>query len=364
MKSLLTSIVILLLLLPSCIDNGSSDEDPDFDRQEMLENLGQNVIIPAYKNYQQGIIDLRQRAIEFIQIPNIQTLQTLREQFKISYLSWQHCSFYEFGPAKELFLRDVTNSFPAKIENISLNIESGSYDLTAVSNRSSIGFPALDYLIFGEDISDMDIIIKYVDQPSRGVYMTDLVTQMKTNADAVVERWIPNGDNYFEQFITLSGTDATSSLSFLVSAFNLHFDAYTKNSKIGIPLGQVTSGAPEPDKVEAFFSRESIPYAIENVAAMQSFFKGNFQGSTGIGFDEWLLELNTIYEGTLLSNVINDQFDSVLSSLDLVLDPYSSTVLDNPLEANETYERMEFLSSLLKNNMTPAMGILSSNQEN
>jgi len=362
MKSLLTSIFILLILLPSCIDNGSSDEDPEFDRQEMLENLGRNVIIPAYQNYQQGIIDLRQRAIEFVQIPNIQTLQTLRVQFKTSYLSWQHCSFYEFGPAKEIFLRDVTNTFPADKENISSNIEAGSYDLTSPSNRSSIGFPAIDFLIFGEEISDQGIIIKYVDQPSRGVYLTNLVTQMKTNADAVVESWIPNGDNYVEQFITLSGTDATSSLSLLVNAFNLHFESFTKNRKIGTPLGLVISEAPDPFKVEAYYSMESIPYAIENVVAMQSFYKGNFQGSTGIGFEEWLIDLNTIYEGTLLSNVITDQFDSVLSSLDLVLDPYSFTIIDNPLEANETYERMEFLSSLLINNMTPAMGILSPDQ--
>jgi predicted lipoprotein len=364
MKSPFSSIFILLILLPSCVDNGNSDEDPEFDRQEMLENLGRNVIIPAYQNYNQGIIDLRQRAIEFVQIPNNQTLQTLREQFKTSYLSWQHCSFYEFGPAMELFLRDVTNTFPTNIENISSNIEIGSYDLNAVSNRSSIGFPAIDYLIFGEDISDLAIIIKYVDQPNRGVYLTDLVTQMKTNADAVVERWIPNGDNYVEQFITLSGTDATSSLGLLVNAFNLHFESYTKNRKIGTPLGLVTSGAPDPIKVEAYYSRESMPYAIENVVAMKSFYQGNFQGSMGIGFEEWLLELNTIYEGTLLSNVITNQFDSVLSSLDLVLDPYSATVIDNPLEANESYERMQVLSSLFEKNMKPAMGILPSDQNN
>ena len=348
--------LLLLVIIPSCGDNFGSGEGVNFDREALLENLGSNIIIPSYNDYQEGVTALKQRSIEFTQVPNSQTLQTLRDQFRSSYLLWQRCSFYEFGPASEVKLKASTNSFPANIQNIEANINSGVYDLNSPSNLSSIGFPAIDFLIHGNNKTNNEIIIEFVDNATKRNYLNDIVVQMENKINEVVDGWSPNGSNYLEGFIVRSGTESASSISLLMNAYIKHLDEDTKNAKIGIPLG-ILSGGVLPEKVEAYYSHQSVPYISENTQAMKNLFSGNFNGNTGIGFDDWLTALGSRFEDKLLTNAITDQFDSCLMSISEISDPLSNSVTEQPQQPSEAYSELELLTELFKTQVATALGI-------
>lgn len=349
--------LILLSLISSCGDDFGSKNGEGFDREELLQNIGSNIIIPSYERYETSIINLKQRSNEFSQAPNSQTLQTLRNQFVESYLLWQYCNFYDFGPAVDMLLKETTNSFPANVQNIESNMVSGNYDLSIESNQSSTGFPAIDYLIFGQNKSDNDIIIQFFDNPSKRNYLLDVVSQMEDKIESVVELWSPNGSNYVESFVAKSGTDATSSLYLLIQAFNEHMEFGIRNAKIGIPLGVLSTGQPKPESVEAYFSQTSIPYIMESIHAMQLLFQGNDQDIPGIGIDDWLDALNANYEDRPLSNVIVEQFESSFVSISEIQDPFSTSVVEAPEEAVEAYTQLQVLLDLLKTNMTSSLEI-------
>jgi len=354
---ILAIYIPVTIIMVSCGDDFGSSGSEEFDREALLENLGANVIIPSYESYREGVIALKQRSIEFTQVPNAQTLQTLREQFKSSYLLWQKCSFYEFGPAAEISLKSSTNSFPADVQKINTNISSGIYDLNMPINRTAIGFPAIDYLIYGNDKTDNQLIIDFVDEPFRRAYLNDLVLQMEDNIEFVVDEWNPNGNNYLEGFIVKSGTDANSSPSLLYNAFSSHLETNTKDGKIGIPMGILPGGLQAPDDTEAFYSQISVPYMSENTEAMKQFFLGDYNGNSGLGFDDWLDARSARYEDRLLSNVIGDQFDLSISSISEINDPFSITLIENPLKANEAFNNLQLLSDLIQTNVSTAFEI-------
>jgi predicted lipoprotein len=351
-NSILLFTLALTIPFGSCNEEDGPGDDSNFDRELLLEELGNNIIVPSYIDYQDGVTDLKQRAIEFTLTPNQQTLQTLRDQFRITYLLWQECSFFEFGPASEVGLKSSTNSFPTDPVNIELNISSGSYNLEAPINKTSIGFPAIDYLIYNPSKSDNEIIISFVDENSRVQYLTDLVNQMMEKIDYVVEGWIPNGGNYIDQFRVKSGKESGSSLSDLLNEYNRHFENNTIERKIRTPLGNVL-----PESVEAYYSQESIPYAYANLNAMKMLFLGNFNGNSGLGIDDWLDAAGARYESTLLSNAILARFDTAIQRIDEIPDPYSSALIQAPQDAELALSELEILSELLKTEMTNALGI-------
>lgn len=354
---LLSIFITISLHFFSCGDEFGSSNGEDFDREALLENLGSNIIIPSYENYLDGVVALRQRSIEFTQVPNSQTLQTLREQFLTSYLLWQKCSFYEFGPAAEISLKASTNSFPAEIQKINSNISSGTYDLNSPSNRSAIGFPAIDYLIYGNNKTNNQLIIEYVDEPFKRAYLNDLVIQMENNIEYVVEQWNPNGNNYLEGFIVKSGTDTNSSLSLLFNAYSSHLEKNTKDGKIGIPLGILPGGVQAPEYVEAYYSQISVPHMSVNIEAMKLMFLGDYNGNSGLGFDDWLDARSARFEDRLLSNLIIDQFDLSLASISEINDPLSTTLIEDPLKPVEAFNSLQLVSDLIKTNVSASFEV-------
>ena len=68
LNSVCAASVVLLLGISAC-DSGSTDEDPDpmleFDRAEMLSNIGNNIIVPAYQAFLSDVNALQQSGASF-----------------------------------------------------------------------------------------------------------------------------------------------------------------------------------------------------------------------------------------------------------------------------------------------------------
>ncbi|MEW7291233.1 imelysin family protein [Aquimarina penaris] len=363
MKKFLLSFSVLAIFLTAC---SSSDEGgtvvpgDSFDRKAMLENMADNMIIPAYQNFSNDMSALKDAATNFTTTTNEDNFNNLRSTWSDAYISWQSVNIFEIGKAEELSFRNFMNVYPVNTTNIESNISSGSYDLTAVSQQDEQGFAALDYLINGLSDTDAATIAFYTDG-TNGTnyrnYLMDVVNRMDVLTTTIVTDWT-NG--YRDTFVNNSGSSATSSVDKIVNDYLFHFEKHLRAGKIGIPAGVFAQGETFPDKVEAFYDGGfSKTLFMANLKAMQDFFNGKHFSSatTGESFNTYLDFLNTIKEGEDLAKLINDQFDVAKTTASGLNDDFSSQIKTNNTSMLRVYDELQKNVIFLKVDMLQALSI-------
>lgn len=363
---IVTAIFSGIAIFISCSNNTGSDGEPDFDREGMLENYGNNIIIPAYEAFQESVNNLDASATAFSDVPTADNLQALRDDLKQARLAWQDAGIFQFGPAEMQVLRTYVNTYPTDTEQIQSNIESGDYSLGTIDNQDAAGFPALGYLLHGVGETDEEIITQYATDPdaeNRRQYLLDNVSFIKENIDAVVEEWSPNGGDYLGTFLSEdnAGTDVGSSIGMLVNAVVLHYERFLRDGKIGIPSGVRSAGVPRPTAVEAYYGGYSVELAIANMEAFKRLFLGNgLDGSEGLGLQENLQALGA----DDLSTQIVTTFDESLTELENLSDPLSEQIENDNESVTNTFQKLQDMIALLKADMTSVLGVTITYQDN
>jgi len=353
MKKIIFTLLSIAIIFSSC----KKDDEPEFDRQALLDNMATNVIMPYYQTLNSSLILLHTEATEFVANPNSSTLTDLRVQYLATNTAYQHCSMYNFGPAMDYGIKAALNTFPTDSSKIETNISAGTYTVGSLSNTTAIGFPALDYLLyFG---TDAEIITKFTSDSkaaNRKNYLTDLTSKMKAEFQPVLDQW--NG-TYKTTFIAADGNDVGSSCSYLLNEFIQDLELL-KNARIGIPSGQQTGGATLPQYVEGYFSNKSMSFAKDQLDGL----KIAFTGGTGIGFDDYIMDVEGEEVTTSLATNINQQIEICFSKMALITNPLSTEVNTNFAAVNTLYLEIKKLLVYCKTDMTSMLGILITYQDN
>jgi hypothetical protein len=281
-----------------------------------------------------------------------------------AYLEWQKVELFEFGPADKYTLRNLYNIYPADVGGIIANINDPSANLDVAASYSRQGFPALDYLLNGLGDDDAAILAAYTtdeDAAKRIEYLNRLVTRMNTLLTNVITEW--NG-SYRETFVSKTGLDIGSSMGQAVNAYVLYYERYIRSGKIGIPSGTAIGGTGQayPERVEAFYKKDISGLLATNAhQAAQNFFNGIDlnTGQPGPSLKSYLDALGAKDNSseTLLSDLINDQFDIISQKLDQLSPDYHQQIQTGNEKMADTYAEMQKLVRMLKVDMTSAMSV-------
>ncbi len=328
MKNLnLFSFLLLssFILFTGCDDDATGSIDPcnsGFDQEALFINMADNLIIPGYMDLQNEVESMKIATDAFIANPDISNLSNLQDAFKATYLSWQHVAQYEFGPAEEVFLRNNLNNFPLDITAFNSTLESEEYKLNDPNNYDK-GFPALDYMLFGLQNTN-DQIIPFYDNEENAEklrnYLQAIVYDIKSKVDFTLQKW---NDSYRAEFVSNTGTAAGTSLSIIINALNHNYELI-KREKLGVPSGVLTINIPFPEKVEAFYSGESLNLAKAALSASEILYTGN----TGTGLDDFLIEVNATKENQQLNDLIKTQFANAKTALN-TMDGNLTEIIEN-----------------------------------
>jgi predicted lipoprotein len=350
------------LVFSAC--NPEGNNNVNFDRAALLENIGSNVIIPNYSDLSDKMNLLQQAVTDFTAAPDNSKLTSLQTTFKNAYLSWQKCSAFEFGPAMQVSLRMSVNTFPTDSVQIKSNITSGSYNLEAANNIDARGFPALDYLLHKRNGNNAEVLERFTSNPDAQdwkEYLLALVNDTKSLIDAVKNNWETSGGNYLATFISNDGIDVGSSLGELVNQLNYDYEIL-KNARIGIPAGKQTLGIALPEKCEAYYAGYSIELALEHINGIKNLYLGAGD-EDGVGLDEYLIALDAKHGSGQLSDAIKTQLDLATAALQNVPDPLSETVVNNQTIVNTAYTEIQKGVVLLKTDMPSALSVLITYQD-
>ena len=352
--SLMLLMAMLVIVTSSCNEN-ETPEGNSFDRGKLLENMAQNLIIPAYSDLQEKVNALEISAENFTQNPNLNSLTTLQNAWESAYISWQFANAFNFGPAGEQGLRrsliEEVGTFPVSIEKIE-NAIIGTPNFTDF-NRDARGFLAVEYVIFGREDSPNELVERFSSE-GRKDYLLDAIADIDRRIGEVLAAW--NG-GYGAVFIQNNGTDVGSSTSMLYNEFVKSFESI-KNFKLGLPLGRRPGQTQsEPQLVEAYYSGKSLTMIEAHLNAIENIWYGhNREGQEGPGFREYL---ESVVGGQTLVGATESQMAEVKAALTAIprTTALSEQIKNSPAPVDKLHTELQKHTRFYKSDMSSLLGI-------
>lgn len=369
MKKISLSLITLTVLIASLFSCNKDKKEDDtsgngFDKTAMLTNYADNLIIPAYSVMQQKIAALQTVSDAFVANPSASTQASVKTAYTEAHLQYIKIATFNFGPAENAILDNYLNfsggldynftadgeltGFSVDTTTIANNISSGSYNFTMLTRSGfySQGFPALNYLYFGnEAITKMD--------SKRAKYINDLLARMKTLVDKVAGDW----STYRTNFIGNTQTNSGSPIANIVNQLSYQLDLL-KGPRIGWPLGKQSAGKTFETKCEAYYAGISMVLAVENLNSIKRLYTGN--NISGKGLADYLIAINQ----SALNNDILAQFDITLDKLKAIPDPLSNSLLTQSANVDAAYKEIQKLVTLMKTDVASATAVQISYADN
>ena len=356
-----------------CMSCNTPDDDLvncEFDQTAMLTNYADNIIIPRFENLKTGLVLLNASVQSFVADPTPGLLVEVRVTFGAAYLAYQDCGTFAFGPGmiNGVPFRERFNTFPTNTVAIEQSVSNG----TSVSSspKSAVGFPALEYLIYGDgSLSEQeisDLFASGTNAEGRKAYLQGLAAEL----DATIGQMISDWGSYRSQFISNVGTAEGTSISLLVNEFNFDYETL-KNFKFKIPLGKFNGGIVLPETVEAYYSGRSAQLAIRHLAGLKRLYGGiGENGADGLGIQDYLACLRPLTSTqqqngeTTLASDIAEQFLDAEAALELIPDPMSETLTTNKQVVDDAYLQLQMMVPMIKSELTSALGVQINYQDN
>ena len=355
----------IVLMVSSCKKENPEEQKTEFDKKAMLGNYSNSVIVPRYEKLENNLYSLKNSVNSFVSAPNLVDFKSLNQSFDSAYLSWQGVSFFQFGPAENYTLKSIFNIFPVDTTLINSNIASNSYNLQTPSNFDAKGLQALDFLLFKNNMTSAQVVDYYTNNSNAQTYLSNVTNEIYTNASEISTEW----STYNQTFINNNTSNAQgSSVSNLINALSLHYEAFVRKGKIGIPSGVFNgiSGATLPGHVEGFYSGYSIDFAKQEMSAIQNLINGKTYNSTtdGQGLNDYLDYVLAKSGEQNLSQAIDTKINEIMSLLNDLNGPLSNDVTANGSSVSKVYSARQQLVPLIKVDMTSKLGVLISYADN
>jgi predicted lipoprotein len=348
-----------IMVLYACSSGGDDNTSENtYDRTALLTNWADNIIVPAYENYQAKVETLSADTNTFTATPTEANLQILRASWLEAYKAYQYVAIYNIGKAEEVSLKESSNTYPANAAGIESNISSGNYNLMLFAQFDKQGFPGLDYLINGLGENDAQIVDFYTANANAAGYKQYLIAvadRLKTNADAVVADW--NG-GFRDSYVTNNGSSVSSSVNKTINNFIKNMERDIRSAKVGIPAGIMSNGMTFPDKVEGYYKAD-VSKELLNVSlkASQDFFNGKHfnDATTGPGLKAFLDFVDAVRDGQQLSAIIDNQYDAIFTisntldnnfSQQIFTDNSKMLTLYGALQQNTIYTKLDMMQAL------------------
>lgn len=355
-------VAVFLMFIGACETKRPNKQTDNFDKKSLLTNIGTNLIVPGYDSLVLETDSLVARASVFIASADANALTQLRAQVLKSWERFELVSAFEMGPADADILRASVNTFPCDTAQIMSKIKAGDYDLSAAADIDAKGFPALDFLLFeiGNDTKNTLHRFNTASYAANAKqYLQKVITEIASRCSKIKNAWKTTGDNYLKTFSENTSSSVGGSLGMLVNQFCFDIEIL-KNAAIGIPAGKKSLGLMYPEKCEAYYSAHSLTLAKLHLKQLEQI----YTGGNGTGFDDYLHHLQSKYGQEMLYDVIAKKFTSARDKLNAVPETLAQSVNTHTTEVDAVYNELQQLVVLLKVDMTSALGVQITYQDN
>lgn len=339
-------ILFSTLTLVGCKKDKDEDNANDFDKAALLQNIADNIVLPALNDFSSKINELESSYSIFRANRTAPNLEDVRTKWKAAYLSWQTIKTFDFGPIRDNGFKAATGTYPTDTVKVNDNVSNGGYNLATAANVDAIGLPSLDYFLFR-----VDALSYFIGNDPYATYANDVIQKLKSETASIVSAW----NAYKSTFVNSTGTESTSAFSLLVNEFCRDYEL-AKNSKLGIPIGKQSLGIQLPGYIEARRSGFSFEIQKASVTSLANI----YSGANGVGFDDYLVSL----ERSSLASSISTRFSELISKIDSFAGTLEEEMSNNVSELDNLYTLYFGQVVSIKTDMSSAFGVLITYQDN
>jgi predicted lipoprotein len=323
-----------------------------FDNQAMLESLGSDVIIPTYASFAEQSAALVRSAGAFCEDPASSLLKDLQSRWQQARVTWKQMEAIDFGPYEDQPWRlgPKIDSWPVRQETVEQNLagdEPLSFERVRALGASSRGLPVMEYLIFDPEGVDVALSkFEEVNGTRRCDYVKSLAEDLQANAEAMVQAWSHDGDDYLGALVAsgepgapfMSAREASNEIVnrmlFLVENM--------MRLKLGKPLGLESGGEPQPDEVESPYSDHSIEDILANLDGLENLYRGQFGEARGIGVQRWVRWYNPEVDRRVIASMLEARW-----AVQDIPEPLSRAVLEHGDAVQAAYDQMRELRNTI-----------------
>jgi len=306
-------------------DGSALSKNGDTDHSELLANISDKVVIPAYQAFvdqtsswqnPESSIDAYCQSID--STDEVNKLDAAQQSWRNAMAGWQQLEAFQIGPITDnaFNLRNRIYSWPEFVSNCTVdkNVavlldDSANFDISTLS-RQAQGLDALEYLLFNTDlnhscpkqiveIQNWNVKSDSERKLARCEYAKHVAKDVNNNANSLLNAWLESGGNYRQVFIQSGSdggafdtqSDALNALS--DSLFYLSNDV--KDRKLGLPIGLSTDCETLTcaSERESSFSENSLANIKNNLIGFRAVFTGSFKAEDEVpSFDDELARKN------------------------------------------------------------------------
>jgi predicted lipoprotein len=386
--ALVALVALVALALASC-GGGSGSSDAGVDtfagrKREVLANLGENVMLPAYRDFATAAAALETATASLRADPSEANRAAAQQAWRDAATAWQAAEMFQLGPAGASGdmgvvggqdLRGEIYSFPltntCRIDQETLESAHEDPDALAGELVNVRGLDALEYLLFVEGTENtclpgspinMDGSWAALDAEAvlarRARYAHTAATLVKRHADALVGAWEPSGGNFVGQFATAgdgSGLFSTARRAFDdVAGAMLYVDTMIKDMKIGEPAGFVRCTTETcPEELESRWARVGKEAILVNLRTFQRLFLGAEPGTDAPGFDDLLNEMGA----AALSARLRDSIAASITAVEAVPGGIEDAISTDRAALQAAFDALTELSRLFKMDLVTILDI-------
>jgi predicted lipoprotein len=358
MKSPIILLTLLILtFLNSCEnDDGITSLEIEEARRQQVSNFYDGYIIPQNSVHLSDTQDLYERALTFQETPSQETLEGLKESWRIGYSTWKKIEPFNIGIIQESFIHSSIHTWPASETQIENSIEStetidASYISTIGAQRK--GYAAIEYLLFDKNESiTIENFTSNTYAIRRGDYLVALTENLKDKSINLNELWIMHEVG----FKTDVSTSVEGSQNRFVNAMTAQLE-FIKNTKIEDALN--TMAIVDLENFRSQFSKESIQLNLE---ALRLVYTGNFNDNNNkFGLEEYVSE--TLQRPDLNTEVLMAYLDTS-NAFDAIPSTLQDAIINEPALLEDCITTLTSLIRLHKVDIASAANIIITFNDN
>jgi len=340
MKKIIIAILIFCIgsFIYSCSKDDDSKSSSGFDRTELTKGLANqiidenlNLLISETEGFNTCVETLKTSGNEADFIALKSCWKALAEQ-------WQLSRFFMIKDLKYTTQEQVLAYWPINQPKVEENISTSlNIDQTWVQTLGSNqkGIFALEYLIFTKSWADLS------SSPQILNYISAIALENIKAAKHLESTWI---NSYKTKFIESTDNFVTSTVPIVTNRL-IEYSEYSKNEKLGYPLGLVKYTAIDQQKLESIYATYSVELLMKNLEIVKLVYLGGNQ-TNAIGYDDYILSFGQ--QGQDLDTKIKAKMDQLENMMLSIPKPAYSSLSTANTEYVQLYEEWKALIKMFK----------------
>lgn len=332
--------ILICIAFVSCKEE---EPQPNFNRQNLLNNIAYNIVIPPIEEGINSCQDLLESVNDLQINPSYDQLLLSRESWKLLAFSWKAIEIMNIGTIKSSYIHSKIGRWPSNISNINElclepNLTIETVNSTGAANK---GLFAIEYLLYSEDI--------LTNTGKLNLVQIETIALEQALID-LLELW--NGtDGYAVEFTSNLNINLYSPYASYINAIVQSID-YVYKERLGKPMGKFNgSEIIAPEIVEHPYSEISLRAITRTLRACLQLYKGD----ENLGADD---ELIFIDGNTRLSEQIENQFQSCIDISSGLTFSLKEALENNYSELENLYEELKLLRVVLKNELSSKLSVI------